>query len=98
VAKPTNEQFSQMVTDHIEMGNEQSRQTEAGIAGAAMMQAAARFNAYVSSLQYVSGRIMKEQQEREIEHYLKLYRQMLENHYDEYASNYDRYRTPPHIG
>jgi len=98
VAKPTNEQFNEMVADHIEKGNEQSRQTEAGVAGAAMTQAAARFNAYVSSLQYVSGRIMKEKRDIEIEHYLKLYRQMLENHYDEYASNYDQYRTPPRIG
>lgn len=70
MAKPTNEQFSQMVTDHIEM----EMSNHAKPKRVAMMQAAARFNAYVSRCNSVSGRIMKEQQERRTEHYLKLYR------------------------
>jgi len=93
VAQLTNEDFHKLIAEHIEHGNAQAKTSEAGVAGAAMMHAAARYNAYVSSLQCVSGRIMLDRKAAEIEHYMKLYREMLEQHYDEYAANFDQYRS-----
>ncbi|ESQ77804.1 DUF3144 domain-containing protein [Asticcacaulis sp. YBE204] len=98
MVKPSDQDFSQMIINHINIGNSDAQKSEPGVAGAALMHAAARFNAYVSSLQYVSPRIMQDRRQFEIDHYLKLYKEMLEQHYDEYVANYDQYRTPPKIG
>lgn len=94
MATLTNDEFHQLVAGHIEQGNANARKSEPGVAGAALMQAAARYNVYVTSLQCVAPRIMEERRQAEIEHYIKLYREMLNQHYDEYISNFAQYRTP----
>ncbi|UDF04173.1 DUF3144 domain-containing protein [Asticcacaulis sp. AND118] len=95
MAQVTNQRFGEMIVEHIEVGNKHLPESEPGVAGAAMMQAAARFNAYVSSTQFVSSRIMLQNKDAHIEHYLRLYKQYLEEQYTDYATNFDAYTNRP---
>ncbi|WP_343685235.1 DUF3144 domain-containing protein [Asticcacaulis sp.] len=98
MAEVSNERFSEMVVEQIEVANRHLPESEPGVAGAALMQAAARFNAFVSSRQFVSGRIMLQNKDAHIEHYVRLYKQYLEEQFADYAANYDSYTRPANKG
>ncbi|BEV10071.1 DUF3144 domain-containing protein [Asticcacaulis sp. DW145] len=98
MAEVSNERFSEMVVEQIEVANRHLPESEPGVAGAALMQAAARFNAFVSSRQFVSGRIMLQNKDAHIEHYVRLYKQYLEEQFADYAANYDVYTRPANKG
>lgn len=98
MAKVSDQRFNEMVVDHINVANKHLPESEPGVAGAALMQAAARFNAFVSATQFVNGRFMLENKAQHIDHYVQLYRRYLEDNYQEYADNYDRYQRPNKTG
>lgn len=98
MAEVSIERFNEMIVEHIEVANRHLPESEPGVAGAALMQAAARFNAFVSSTQFVSGRIMLQNKDAHIEHYLRLYKQYLEGQFADYAANYATYTRPAKKG
>lgn len=94
MAEVSNERFNEMMIEHINTANGHLNEANPGNAGAALMHAAARFNAFVSSTQFVGGRVMLQSKDAHIDHYVKLYRQYLEDHYKEYAENFEQYGRP----
>lgn len=94
MAELTDHRFNELMIEHIELANGHLKEANAGQAGAALMHAAARFNAFVSSTQFVGGRVMLQSKEAHIDHYVNLYRQYLEGHYEEYAQNFAEYGRP----
>ena len=98
MAEISNERFSEMIVEQIEVANRHLRESEPGVAGSALMQASARFSAFVSSTQFVSGRIMLQNKDAHIAHYMRLYKQHLEEQFADYAANYDTYTRPANRG
>ena len=96
--KVSKERFNQMVAEQITVANTHLPESDPGVAGAALMQAAARFNAFVSASRFVSGRMMLQSKDLHINHYVALYRRYLEDNYQEYADNYDKYQGPKKTG
>jgi Protein of unknown function (DUF3144) len=86
--------FAQLIADHIELANKQGETADPGFVGAALMHAAARYNAYVSSGLFQTGGQMVEAREAHLDHYAKQYREFLEYHYDLYAANFARFTAP----
>ncbi|ESQ77802.1 DUF3144 domain-containing protein [Asticcacaulis sp. YBE204] len=97
MAEVSNERFNEWIVEHINTANSHLPESNPGVAGAALMQAAARFNCFVSSTQFVSGRVMTQNKDAHIDHYVKLYREYLESHYQDYTDNFAAY-SPPVLG
>ena len=59
------------------------------------MYGVARFNAYISAAQFNSKEDLKNEKDDIIEYFLKSYKQMLNEHLDDYINNFDQYLSNP---
>ncbi len=86
-------EFYQRADAHIHLSNEQTIKLEAGKVSASMMYATARFNAWLSARGFGSGKEMYDAREATVDYFCEQYRAALEEHFDEYASNFDAYMS-----
>lgn len=80
---------------HIHLSNDQiSEDVTRGKVSASMMYANARFSAWVSAIPCQSGEEMMQDREKAVGYFVEQFRIMLEENYDDYATNFDRYMRP----
>lgn len=83
--------FYKRADAHIHIANEQTEKVSRGKVSASMMYATARFNSWISACKAESGDHLLEGKEVIIEYFVEQYREMLGEHLDDYAKNFDRY-------
>ena len=83
--------FYRRANAHIDLSNEQLKQAEQGKVSASMMYGTARFNASLTASGYTSGAQMVGKRSETIDYFVREYRLMLEEHFDEYIANFERY-------
>jgi len=80
---------------HIHLSNAQiTEDVTRGKASASMMYANARFSAWVSATACQSAGEMEDQREEQMAYFVEQFRLMLEENYNDYATNFDRYMKP----
>ena len=85
------DQFFKRADAHIHTANEQLDETDRGKVSASMMYATARFNAWISACTSQTGDELLSAKSDILEYFVEQYRQMLEEHLDDYAQNFDKY-------
>ena len=83
--------FYKRADTHIHIANEQTEKVSRGKVSASMMYATARFNSWISACKVESGDDLLEGKEVIIEYFVEQYREMLGEHIDDYARNFDKY-------
>lgn len=91
MATETDHDFYKRADAHIHIANEQTEEVSRGRVSASMMYATARFNCWVSACKAQSGENLLEGKEEIIEYFVEQYREMLAEHLDDYAKNFDKY-------
>jgi iron-sulfur cluster repair protein YtfE (RIC family) len=89
------DKFFNRADAHIHLANEQLADASKGKVSASMMYGVARFNAYISAAQFNSKEDLKKEKDDIIEYFLKSYKQMLNEHLDDYINNFDQYLSNP---
>ncbi len=84
-------EFYDRADAHIHLSNEQAEVISRGKVSASMMYATARFNAWVSATGFDGQDSMKAKRAESIEYFVEQYRRMLEENFDDYSENFDRY-------
>jgi hypothetical protein len=85
-------QFYERADAHIHLSNDQiSSEATRGKVSASMLYAASRFNAWVSATGFESGTDMAAARDETIEYFVKQYRAMLTENFDDYAANFKKY-------
>ena len=87
----TDQEFYKRADAHIHVANEQTETVDRGKVSASMMYATARFNCWISACKAESGENLLEGKEKIIEYFVEQYRDMLAEHLDDYAKNFDKY-------
>jgi len=87
----TDDQFYARADEHIHTANEQLDGDNRGKVSASMMYATARFNAWISACTSQTGDELLSAKSDILEYFVEQYRQMLEEHLDDYAQNFDKY-------
>lgn len=95
MAQETDPAFYDRADAHINLSNDQiTKELGHGKVSASMLYAASRFNAWVSATGFASGAEMAAKREESIEYFLEQYRLMIEENFDDYASNFEKYMAP----
>lgn len=87
----TDKEFFQRADEYIDVANQQATQVNRGKVSASMMYATARFNAWISACTSQTGDELLSAKKDILEYFVEQYRQMLEEHLDDYAQNFDKY-------
>jgi len=90
--KDADDGFYKRADAHIFLSNNQLKDAPLGNVSASMMYGLARFNACVSASGFQSGEQMSAAREEAIKYFMGQYRQMLEEHLDDYIANFDKFR------
>lgn len=85
------EQFLARADAHIALSNRQLEEARIGQVSSSMMFGTARFNAWMSAASYNSGEDMKVNKQKTLDYFIEEYKKMLNQHYDEYVENFDKY-------
>lgn len=84
--------FFKRADEHIDVANQQmTADVNSGKVSASMMFATARFNSWITAANSGNVITMLDNKDDAIEYFVKEYRQMLEQHMDEYCENFDKY-------
>lgn len=89
----TDQEFYKRADAHIHVANEQTENVGRGKVSASMMYATARFNAWVSACKAESGDDLLGGKDKIIDYFVEQYREMLAEHLDDYAKNFDKYMS-----
>ena len=84
-------EFYERADAHIHLSNDQLEKVSRGKVSASMMYSVARFNAWVSACGFDSAAQMREKKKETIAYFVEQYSKMLEENFDDYANNFDRY-------
>ncbi len=86
-------EFYQRADAHIALSNEQinTKQTKPVDANDSLLYASARFNAWIVAASFNNSKDFKIDKTNAITHFTDAYKTMLEEHFDDYAENYDKY-------
>ncbi len=87
----TDREFYKRADAHIHIANEHTEAVGRGKASASMMYATARFNAWISACKAESGENLLEGKDQIIDYFVEQYREMLTEHLDDHARNFDKY-------
>ena len=79
---------------HIDLSNDQMKAAPAGKVSASMMYGLARFNAWVSATGFNNAADMNEKKSETLAYFVEQYAKMLEENFDDYAKNFERYMRP----
>jgi len=89
------DEFYKRADAHIHLANSQiSEEITRGRVSASMMYATARFNAWVSACGWQNSQEMTEAKDDVVEYFISEYRKMLEENFEDYIENYERYMKP----
>ena len=95
--KDPDSKFYDRADEHIHLSNEQTGQgMPRGKVSASMMYGTARFNAWVSACGFSSGKKMAAERQATVDFFVEQYRKMLEENFDDYASNFKKYMGGDH--
>ncbi len=75
----------------IALGNEQTRTTPGPRVAASMTFGVTRFNAWLCANMYGSAEVMKAQRDGAIRQLTEHYNRMLQDSFDDFIANYDKY-------
>jgi hypothetical protein len=90
------EEFYKRADAHIHLANDQvTKDIIHGKVSASFLFGAARFNAYISATGCESKEEMISNKEEAIKYFVNEYRKMIEENYDDYIENYEKYMGPP---
>lgn len=85
------DRFFDRADAHIRLSNEQLQETGSGKVSASMMYATARFNAWLTACGFEDAESMRALRAENIDYFVAEYRKMLEENFDDYINNLDRY-------
>jgi len=89
------EGFYDRADAHIHLSNAQiTEEVTRGKVSASMMYANARFSAWISATSFESAEEMEAKKDEKIAYFVEQFRLMLEENYEDYAANFDRYMRP----
>jgi hypothetical protein len=88
------DRFYDRADAHIRLSNEQEKDIDRGKVSASMMYATARFNAWVSACGPESGEELAKAKNEIVEYFVTEYRKMLEENFDDYVRNFEKYMKP----
>jgi len=92
--------FWNMVDQFIEQANQACDQTDPGIVSAAMLNAVARFNAFIVANESLDKKEFAEEVDSALNYLTGRYRELLREHLDDYRDNYTSYignKTAPDL-
>ncbi len=90
----TDDQFYDRADAHILLSNDQTKDVTRGKVSASMMYATARFNAWLSACGPTSSKELAADKDETIEYFVDQFRKMLDENFDDYIENFDRYMKP----
>jgi hypothetical protein len=85
------EKFYERADAHINLSNDQLKETGLIKVNDSMMYALVRFNAWVSANGFDSAQEMSDERDAIIEYFSNQYRSMLEENVDNYIANFDQF-------
>lgn len=85
------DKFFDRADAHIRLSNEQLADITRGKASASMMYGTARFNAWVTACGFDTGQEMAAKKQETVDYFVKQYRLMLEENFDDYVENFSKY-------
>lgn len=100
MTKQDDDNFWELVDHFIEQANQSCDQVDPGIVSAALLNAAARFNAFVVANESLDKKEYAEEVESALNFLTGRYRETLREHLDDYRENYVKYignKTAPDI-
>ena len=86
--------FTQRADAHIDLANNQFKDTPGPRVAASMSFATARFNAFLCARMFGSADEMQRQRDDAIRQLSEHYNQMLQDGFDDFIKNYDAYSQP----
>jgi hypothetical protein len=84
-------EFYEMADAFIALANKQGENAGMGKVSAAFLYAAARFNTYISASESSSASEYVANKEKSFDYFMSEYKKMLEEHFGDYAENFDQY-------
>ena len=89
------EGFYDRADAYIHLSNAQiTEEVTRGKVSASMMYANARFSAWIAATSFESAEEMEAKKDEKIAYFVEQFRLMLEENYEDYAANFDRYMRP----
>jgi len=86
------DEFYKIADAHIHLANSQvTKDIIHGKVSASFLFGAARFNAYISATGCKSKEEMSSNKDEAIKYFVNEYRKMIEENYDDYIANYEKY-------
>jgi hypothetical protein len=93
--KNADDTFYNRADAHIHLSNDQLASVDSkGKVSASMLYGSARFNAWLSAVGFDSAEQMAAAKEESLAYFCTQYRLMLEENFDDYIRNFDRYMKP----
>lgn len=94
MVKDPDESFFTRADQHIDLSNKHLEDTAPGKVSASMMYATARFNIWLSAVEFGSAEELGKEKQSTIDYFVDEYRKMLEDNMDDYIGNFDSYMPP----
>ena len=87
------ENFYNRADEYIALANKHINETHArpALVNNSLMYASARFSAWIVAASFTNADDMKADKANAIEFFTSKFKEMLEEHFDDYASHYDEY-------
>jgi len=88
----TDDKFYDRADEYIDLANKQiSEKSNAADVSASFLYSASRFNAWISAANFKNGKEMAEVKDEMLEHFVKDYRDMLDENMTDYIENFNEY-------
>ena len=93
VKQERDKEFYQRADEHIALANEHinTKQTKPVDTNDSLLYAASRFNAWIIAASFDNSEDFKNDKANAINYFTDAYKTMLEEHFDDYAKNYNTY-------
>jgi hypothetical protein len=94
--KDADDKFYDRADEHIHLSNSQiTEEVGSGKVSASFMYSVARFNAWLTACGFENSQDMQDMRDENIEYFMKQYRVMLEENFDDYITNFNSYMEIP---
>ncbi len=88
----TDDKFYDRADEYIDLANKQINDNSNAVdVSASFLYSASRFNAWISAAGFKNGKEMAEVKDEMLEHFVKDYRDMLEENMTDYIENFSEY-------
>jgi hypothetical protein len=94
MSKKDEDFFWSLVEQFLDKANEACEETDPNIVSAALLNAAARFNAFVVAHESLDKDEYAEEVDSALNYLTNRYRELAKEHLDDYRENYDQYVGP----